>query len=107
MGFKKEMRTIESIVENVLFLDADSRGNNDRLYYLVCQEYARDRGIAFTNLKFADVLSNRKIYTFPAYESVTRIRRKVQDENPELMPIDKITNYRYKREKQFIEYAHS
>lgn len=105
MTVSKELRNLLTIVEEVLTADIEARGNNDYLYYLVCKEVARDRGVELDNLKFTTVLTNRKLYCFPPYESVTRVRRRVQASNYDLLPSEKVEKLRRNRELSFERWA--
>jgi hypothetical protein len=53
----------------------------------------------------ADFFTNRKKYGLPTFESVSRCRRKAQEEFPDLRPPKKIQEARTKREEEFYNWS--
>ncbi|MBO7733847.1 MAG: hypothetical protein J6S67_14890 [Methanobrevibacter sp.] len=58
-------------------------------------------------MKFEEVFTNLKELGLPLYDSVSRARRKLQAEFPELQGSDKVKDFRTEREEEFREYARS
>ena len=89
-------------VENVLKKYEDSRNNDDLLYLHYCEEYYT---LDLNNISIKDFFINRKNYNFPNYETLSRMRRKIQSQNPDLIANNIIKEYRKNAEKCFIEYS--
>lgn len=92
---------IESVVLDILQSDAQARNSDDYLYLKVCQRY--DANIISVPLGI--VLSEFKSYNVPKFASVTRARRKIQAQNPELKAADAVKTGRLEQETLFKEYA--
>ena len=96
----EKLKKIEYVVEKVLEANKDARESNDILYMCVCEYF--DENASSRTLK--DFLITRNKTACPAYESVTRARRKVCEKRPELKP-ERITKLREQMEDVYIEYA--
>jgi hypothetical protein len=88
----------EDTVLTVLQEHKDSRGDDKILYYWVLKELGFD-----TQVSMARFLFNPN---YPNYESVTRVRRKLQETHPELVS-ENDKKRRDLAEDDFIEYARS
>ena len=51
-------------------------------------------------MPFCDVIGNLKELGLPSIETVTRLRRKVQAEHPEVRASEKVTQWREVKEEQ-------
>ena len=96
----EKLKKIEYVVEKVLEANKDARENNDMLYMYVCEYFDENASLR----TFKDFLMTRNKTACPAYESVTRARRKVFEKRPELKP-EKITKLREQMEDVYVEYA--
>lgn len=97
----EELNTLEKDVEAILLNDPFTRAD-DMLLYL---EYLRSIGAAGD---LAAVFSDRKYriaYGVAPYESVSRVRRKLQEIHQDLKPSKDYIEYRRKTEKEFSKYA--
>lgn len=97
-----ELKQLKDIVIETLKQFDFTRGDDDLLYLNVLIKL--DAKIPTENLivdmRLADFFTYRKRYGFPSFESVSRCRRKAQEENPELRPCEKVQKAReYKREE--------
>lgn len=101
MGLEK----IEGYVYDVLMNHAPARDNNDALYGYVLEDYGRRLNIDFNKVSVTSFFKARKRNNIPAYESVTRIRRKLQKNHPELRGSDWISDKRHELEAEFKDYA--
>lgn len=97
----ERLKRVEDIVVKILEIREDARESDDILYVYVCEYFSR--GISFKSLK--DFFFMRNKTACPTYESVSRCRRKVFNERPELKPNDKITEYRKDMEQVYRDYA--
>ena len=59
------------------------------------------------NMNFVDVMLNLKELGLPCFETVRRTRAKIQANNPELKPSEKVKNFMEINEEIFREYARS
>ena len=96
-----ELKRTTDIVKAVLEEVPGTRNSDDFLYCKVCERISQI-GI---NLPFWKVLMNRKDYGLPSFETVVRIRRKIQAKHPELCANLKVSSERLNREQVFIDYA--
>lgn len=97
----KKPKDIESKVMEILQKYPESRRNDFALYARYIQENnaeLRDVGLIYA-------LMQASALNMPNYESVTRARRKIQQQHPDLKPPKKTRELRGEREKMFREYA--
>lgn len=97
----EELKTVEKAIEPILANDPFTRAD-DMLLYL---EYLRRIGEAGD---LAAVLSDRKYriaYGIAPYETVSRVRRKLQEKYEDLRPNKKYIERRKETEKEFRKYA--
>lgn len=88
----------EDTVLTVLQEHRDSRGDDKILYYWCLKALGFD-----TQVSMARFLFNSN---YPNYESITRVRRKLQEKHPELVS-ENDKRRRDLAEEDFIEYARS
>lgn len=100
-----EQRKLKVIVENILRADPSTRNDNDRLVMAVYIQIAYEKGIMIQNHSFTTVISCRKSWGLPSYESVTRCRRKLQEADPSLRSDDNVEAMREVREEEYREWA--
>jgi hypothetical protein len=94
-----ELNLLKDLVTETLKQGKTFRENDDLLYLTICIKLYSNRG-SITNMTVADFFTNRKKYGLPTFESVSRCRRKAQEENPALRPCEKVQKAReYKREE--------
>ena len=101
MNKAKELKTTTEIVKDILEHDSAARNSDDYLYYMVCNHIDS----ICIHLPFWKVMLNRKQYEYPAYESVGRARRKLQQKYPELSGNADVEAQRMLNEEVFKEYA--
>ena len=77
---KERMKTITTIVKEILTADTASRKND---FLLVVETYEK-LGISSSTFTLADLCELSKIFKLPPFESITRARRKLQKEYPHL-----------------------
>ena len=88
--------TLTQYVEGILEKDRKARDSDSYLYLEVCRQY---NPIAL-NLSFDEVMRNLKTYGYPSIETVGRIRRKLQEEQPELRASQQVQDWRAIKEEQ-------
>lgn len=91
---------------DILIYDPTARADDYILYHEVVREYFARNGLLtkFYNITFSEVMLFHERMFIPSYETVTRCRRKLQAEYPELKDVAaEIT--RGEAEKKFRAYA--
>lgn len=100
---KNELRKVKAMVRRALSEHPTARADDIFLYYKVCKEHAKHHGLNIRELHFSTVFLGNP-FEFPRYESVVRLRRMVQKDEPELMDPLAAAN-RAKKEADMVEYA--
>jgi hypothetical protein len=100
---KQEIKEIKAKVRRVLEDHPAARSSDDVLYYKVCKEHAKQIGVDLTRLHFSTVFLGNP-FGFPKYESVVRLRRMEQRQNPDLLDPVAAAN-RAKKEADMVELA--
>lgn len=91
----------ENIVKKVLIEYEDSRSDDFILVYRVFKEI--NETIVIREL-FCEVMINHIKYGLPSISTISRCRRKIFKEHPELKP-PKVTKKREEQERNMINYA--
>ena len=99
----KKLETIENDVKKILDKDIRARKDDMYLYYVYCTKYGVLNEKAFVQL-FCNK-NFRKEYNVPVFESVSRARRKLQQEYEYLRPEEKVQEARINKEADYIRYA--
>ena len=105
-----ELKKLSDLVTDLLKENEKLRGDDDLLYLAVVQKIHPywGNGRINTDIKNAPIgefFTMRKSAKLPTFESVTRCRRKVQEERPDLKPCEKIQEARTKREEEFYNWS--
>ena len=102
-----ELKQLKDIVIETLKQFDFTRGDDDLLYLnvLVKLDGKRPTEDLIVDIRLADFFTNRKRYGFPSFESVSRCRRKAQEENPDLRPPKKIQEARRMQEEKFYDFS--
>lgn len=99
----KKLETIENEVKKILDKDIRARKDDMYLYYTYCTKYGVLNEKAFVQLFYNK--NFRKEYNVPVFESVSRARRKLQQEYEYLRPEKKVQDARINKEGDYIRYA--
>ena len=99
-----ELKQLKDFVIETLKQGETFRENDDLLYLTICVKLFPNRG-SITNMTVADFFTNRKKYGLPTFESVSRCRRKAQEENPALRPREAIQKGREIQQDRFYNFA--
>lgn len=89
----------ENVVHAILLDKAATRSDDKLLYYWVLKEEGFYTGVSLA----AFLCGGNDIY--PNYDSISRVRRKLQEKYPELRPSKNDQIRRQEAEEDFIEYA--
>ena len=103
MGKEKELKSATALVKDIMLKDKKSRNSDAYLYCKVIERLNKGS----SKLPFYVVMKHTKDMGLPCYDTVTRIRRKVQETNPELQSDEFIAKCRAENEKDFEDYARS
>ena len=105
-----EIIKLYDLVKKLLQEKEELRGNDDLLYLTVIKivhPYWNNARINtdIENAPIGEFFKMRKSAKIPTFESVTRCRRKVQEENAELKPCEKVQAARLKQEEEFYNWS--
>lgn len=100
---RQELKEIKGTVRQVLQDHPTARRDDNALYYLVCKEHAKQINVDLHALHFSTVFLGNPL-GFPKYESVVRLRRMEQRQNPDLLDPVTAAN-RAKKEADMVELA--
>ena len=90
----------EDIIKPILEQHPETRGDDFLLYAEVIREYRPE----LAELSVIDFFVAHKDLYCPSYESVTRVRRRLQAKHPELCS-DKVKERRAKQEAEYKTYS--
>ena len=93
-----KIKVVEPLVMEALINNKESRKDNFVLYVEVLKHFINPK------MSLEDICLNHKILGIPSLESITRCRRKIQEENPKLKDPG-AAKIRAKEEKEYKEYA--
>lgn len=96
-----DLNTLYKLVKTILEGDKKARGNDMLLYLQVC----KIKNLDAVAMPFYIVMQKASELGLPAFESVSRARRKVQMEHEELKPSKEIQDIRSNYEQMFFEWA--
>lgn len=97
----KDLYKLEDVVKEVLTNFEETRSNDFELIYAVYREIDF---VHTTREPFHEIMLNHKKYGLPPFESITRARRKIQKNYPELAN-KKVQEARYNETVEYIDYA--
>lgn len=97
----ENLKTIEGKIKAILKKDEETRDDDMLLYLKVCSAYLKGAGA----MPLAEVMTQYKYLGLPSFESVCRIRRKLQAKHPELAGNSHVRRVRAKGEKDYRNYA--
>ena len=105
MGKFNELKTTTDLVKDILRKYPQTRNSDNELYFRVCAELGKQKGINIHTMSMPAFFLHMKDYGFPATESVRRARQKLQAEYPELAAVPEVEGQRNLNEKDFRNYA--
>lgn len=101
----KELETTSALVKEILITNPSSRNSDNLLFYLVCKKILADHGKNIDEMGFTKLFLSLKEYGLPQFETVGRIRRKLQQTFPDLRCSLEVAINRGMNTDAFIEYA--
>lgn len=100
---KQEIQEIKGTVRQILHEHPATRADDNALYYHVCKRHAQNIGVDLHAVHFPTVFLGNPL-NFPKYESVVRLRRLNQRQDPDLLDPVAAAN-RAKKEADMVELA--
>lgn len=101
-----ELKQLKEIVIETLKQGETFRENDDELYFAVCVKVnSKISDRLLSDMTVGEFFGNRKRYGLPTYESVSRCRRKAQEEHPELKPCKKVQEARRTKQDEFYKWS--
>lgn len=97
--------TISALVMDILTSEPSTRNSDNLLFHQVCKTLLSNQGIDINDLGFTELLLSLKDYGLPQFETVGRIRRKLQNEYPELICSSEVGMNRFMLENSFKDLA--
>lgn len=95
------IRTTANLVKEILQDEPQTRNNDKLLYLRACVKHNEEA----CKMPFSYVLTHMNELELPSYETVTRARRKLQADFPELSANADVEAGRMLREAEFRAYA--
>lgn len=96
-----KLNKLEPVVKQVLTEYEETRSDDFKLIYAVYRELDF---FHTTRELFYEIMMNHKLYNLPPFESITRCRRKLQKDYPELAN-EKTKEKRLNETAEYIDYA--
>lgn len=105
MNISKKLYQTNKIVQEILEQEERARNSDSYLYLQVLYHVGQVKGIDVNAMSVTKFLSERNALGFPCFETVSRCRRKLQAEHPELAPNKAVKGYRDVNERVYREYS--
>ena len=105
MNTSKILYQTTNLVKEILEDSIHARNSDTYLYLQVIYKVGLLKGIDVNAMSVTYFLSKRNELGFPCFETVSRCRRKVQAEHPELAPNKAVKGYRDINERVYREYS--
>ena len=96
-----KMKKVAPIVQSILLNNPKTRNSDTVLYEAICIKINPN----VENMSFSEVMLNRDMLGLPKYNSVSRVRRKLQRDHEELRATKEVTDKRYENWKEVRDYV--
>lgn len=103
----EELKSTTDMVEVILMADPKTRSNDNLLYIRLVDMLGRRDHIDYIHMPMIAFYEQLPTLDVPTIETVSRLRRKAQQKNPELKATEAVENFRAEREEMFRAYARS
>ena len=94
-----------ALVKDILTEIPASRDSDNLLFYMLCERVLKDQGIEVNELSFKKLFLHLKDFGLPQFETVGRVRRKLQQTFPEFHSSKKVSMNRGINADTFLEFA--
>ena len=98
---KKLLETAEEVVKQILTDIPETRDDDFKLLYYAYKRYKSDIDI----YSFKDVMFNHSYFGLPSFETIRRVRPKLQNKYPELQAVKFVQQKRKEFEKDYKEFV--
>lgn len=99
-GQEMKISKTNDIVKDILVKEPFTRNSDNILYIKVVERLNSNAN----DKPFSEVMANLKELGLPCYETVSRCRRKLQEQHPELQACDRVQDFRTANEEEFRTY---
>ncbi len=99
------LTNVSALVKNILTENPAARNSDNLLYYLVCKKVLADHGKRIDTMGFGNLFLSLHKYGLPQFETVGRVRRKLQQTFPELRCSPAIAMTRTSNRDAFTDYG--
>lgn len=103
----KELKSTTDIVAAIMVTAEETRSNDNLLYLRLLAVLGSLHKIDYLHMTVIDFFKLLPMLDVPTIETVSRLRRKVQQKCPELKANETVENFRAEREEKFRAYARS
>lgn len=99
------LRNMTELVRTILEEIPETRSSDNLLYVEVLNRYTAETGKQTLMLPVWKFFLNLTEWGLPSIETVSRCRRKAQQENPHLKATAEVEGWRYDKETEFMRFA--
>lgn len=103
----EELKSTTDMVEVILMADPKTRSNDNLLYIRLVDMLGKRDHVDYIHMPMIAFYEQLPTLDVPTIETVSRLRRKAQQEHPELKATDAVEGFRAEREEMFRKYARS
>lgn len=100
-----KLNNIKTIVLIIMENVPESRANDDYLYKLVISRLLMEQHIDIRSVTFLQFFDKRRFLGLPSFDSVSRVRRKIQEERSDLRADAIAERYKAELMEEYIEFA--
>ena len=101
----QDLYRVSDLVRFYLTVDHKTRNDDNYLYFVICRDRLREKGVDISDISFMDGLLMRQELDIPPFESVRRTRQKLQEKYPEFSADGVVSKARAKKEKEYRKFA--
>lgn len=102
----EDLNTISEKVKQILEDEPAARDSDNLLFWKIAHDTLEGQGLDIDTMSFTELFLSLNSYGIPKFETVGRIRRKIQSDFPELKGTGRITAARELKAESFRAYAH-
>lgn len=101
----EELKTTTELIEIIMIADPDTRNNDNLLYLRLLSALGEQHDIDYIHMKIVEFFRLLPSMDVPTIETVSRLRRKVQQKRPNLKACEEVQEFRADREEMFRQFA--
>lgn len=103
----EDLKSTTDIVAAIMVTAEETRSNDNLLYLRLLAVLGSMHKIDYLHMTVIDFFKLLPMLNVPTIETVSRLRRKVQQKCPDLKATDAVESFRAEREETFKAYARS